>query len=200
MNTTFENSGNAARGSHMVRLVLVIFVVSLMGLPLSEGLRAETKFNFTTQKRKLAERFDKQTVNYQTNERRGTIVIDTRRKYLYLVMGNGTALRYGIGVGRAGFRWKGTERISKKAKWPSWTPPPEMLARQPDLPKFMPGGEDNPLGARALYLGGTLYRIHGTMEGWSIGRAMSSGCIRMLNEHVIDLYDRVRIGTKVVVF
>jgi lipoprotein-anchoring transpeptidase ErfK/SrfK len=183
----------------MIRLVLAIVILVLAGLAHNDVVRAETKFNFTTQKRQLAERFDKQTVRYRTQEKAGTIVIDTKRKYLYLVLGDSQALRYGIGVGREGHKWKGTERISKKAKWPSWTPPAEMLARQPDLPTFMPGGEDNPLGARALYLGGTLYRIHGTLEGWSIGRAMSSGCIRMLNEHVIDLYDRVKVGTKVVV-
>ena len=183
----------------MIRLVLAVVILALAGSVQSDALRAETKFNFTTQKRKLAEKYDKQTVRYTTSEKKGTIVIDTRRKYLYLVLGDGQALRYGIGVGREGYKWKGTERITKKAKWPSWTPPPEMLARQPDLPKYMPGGEDNPLGARALYLGNTLYRIHGTLEGWSIGRAMSSGCIRMLNEHVIDLYDRVHVGTKVVV-
>lgn len=183
----------------MIRLVLAIVVLGIFSVAHVAELRAETKFNFTTQKRKLAEKYDKQTVTYRTSERSGTIVIDTRRKFLYLVLGDNKALRYGIGVGKEGFRWKGTERITKKAKWPSWTPPAEMLARQPDLPKFMPGGEDNPLGARALYLGGTLYRIHGTLEGWSIGRAMSSGCIRMLNEHVIDLYDRVKVGTKVVV-
>ncbi len=183
----------------MIRLVLAIAVLVVSGLAYSDAVLAETKFNFTTQKRQLAEKYDKQTVRYSTSEKSGTIIIDTKRKYLYLVQGGGKALRYGIGVGKEGYRWKGTERITKKAKWPSWTPPAEMLARQPDLPKFMPGGEDNPLGARALYLGGTLYRIHGTLEGWSIGRAMSSGCIRMLNEHVIDLYDRVKIGTKVVV-
>ena len=184
----------------MFRLFLAIAVVGLWSLAGAVPSEAETKFNFTTQKRKLAEKYDKQTVSYQTNERPGTIVIDTRRKYLYLITGKNQAIRYGIGVGKTGFSWKGTERITKKAKWPSWTPPPEMLARQPDLPKFMPGGKDNPLGARALYLGNTLYRIHGTLEGWSIGRAMSSGCIRMLNEHVIDLYDQVRVGTKVVVY
>ncbi len=183
----------------MIRFVLALTFLGMFSVAHSAAVHAETKFNFTTQKRQLAEKYDKQTVTFRTSESSGTIVIDTKRKYLYLVLGNSKALRYGIGVGKQGYSWKGTERITKKAKWPSWTPPAEMLARQPDLPKFMPGGEDNPLGARALYLGGTLYRIHGTLEGWSIGRAMSSGCIRMLNEHVIDLYDRVKVGTKVVV-
>ena len=183
----------------MYRTVLVIFVLGCLNVFHMGAAGAETRYNFTTQKIKVPAKFKKKTVRYPTSERPGTIVIDTRRKYLYYVLGNGQALRYGIGVGRAGFEWKGTERISRKAKWPSWRPPPEMLQRQPDLPTFMPGGPDNPLGARALYLGGTLYRIHGTLERWSIGRAMSSGCIRMLNEDVIDLYDRAQVGTKVVV-
>lgn len=141
----------------------------------------------------------RQVVNYTTNEPAGTIVIDTRRYHLYLVMPGGKAMRYGIGVARSGFEWRGTERISNKREWPSWTPPAEMHARQPGLPRFMPGGPNNPMGARALYLGSTLYRIHGTNEPWSIGQSVSSGCIRMTNEDVIDLYQRVNVGAKVVV-
>lgn len=141
----------------------------------------------------------RQVVNYTTSEAPGTIIVDTRRYFLYLVMPGGKAMRYGIGVARTGFEWTGTHRVSDKREWPSWTPPAEMHARQPGLPKFMPGGPNNPMGARALYLGSTLYRIHGTNEPWSIGQSVSSGCIRMTNEDVIDLYRRTSIGSKVVV-
>ncbi|MFK8253766.1 L,D-transpeptidase [Ancylobacter terrae] len=136
-------------------------------------------------------------VDYPTAEAPGTIVIDTGQRFLYLVQGDGKALRYGVGVGREGFEWSGVEKISRKAEWPDWRPPAEMLARRPDLPRHMPGGPDNPLGARALYLGGTLYRIHGSNEPQTIGMAVSSGCIRMRNDDVIDLYDRVGVGTTV---
>jgi len=129
----------------------------------------------------------------------GTIYINTAERRLYLMLGNGQALRYGIGVGRDGFRWSGTHRVSAKREWPSWTPPREMLARRPDLPHYMPGGVENPLGALALYLGSTLYRIHGSNEPQTIGTAVSSGCFRMTNEDVVDLYNRVRIGAVVVV-
>ena len=115
------------------------------------------------------------------------------------MLGNGRAIRYGIGVGRSGFKWSGQEKISRKAEWPAWRPPAEMRAREPDLPEYMPGGEDNPLGARALYLGNTLYRIHGTAQPWTIGTSVSSGCIRLTNENVIDLYNRTKVGAKVVV-
>ena len=129
----------------------------------------------------------------------GTIYINTAERRLYLMLGNGQALRYGIGVGRDGFRWSGTHRVSATKEWPSWTPPRELLARRPDLPHYMPGGIENPLGARALYLGSTLYRIHGSNEPQTIGTAVSSGCFRMTNEDVVDLYSRVRVGTVVVV-
>jgi len=129
----------------------------------------------------------------------GLIVIDTADKYLYLVERGGRAIRYGIGVGRPGFEWSGVKAISRKAEWPGWTPPPQMLKRRPDLPRFMPGGPENPLGARALYLGSSLYRIHGTNEPDTIGQNVSSGCIRMMNEDVEDLYDRVHVGTRVLV-
>lgn len=141
----------------------------------------------------------RQVVQYQTSERSGTIVVDTRAHFLYFVLGDGKALRYGIGVAKSGFEWSGTHQVTRKAEWPSWTPPAEMLKRRPDLPRFMEGGPDNPLGARALYLGSTLYRIHGTTEPWSIGQNVSSGCIRMVNADVIDLYERVKLYTKVVV-
>jgi lipoprotein-anchoring transpeptidase ErfK/SrfK len=141
----------------------------------------------------------RQVVPYPTSERSGTIVVDTRAHFLYFVLGDGRALRYGIGVARSGFEWSGTHQITRKAEWPSWTPPAEMLARQPNLPRHMEGGPNNPLGARALYLGSTLYRIHGTNEPWSIGQNVSSGCIRMTNADVTDLYERVKLYTKVVV-
>jgi lipoprotein-anchoring transpeptidase ErfK/SrfK len=139
------------------------------------------------------------TVSFASGYAPGTIVIDTAERRLYLVLANGQALRYGVGVGRDGFRWSGTHRISAKKEWPSWTPPSQMLARRPDLPRHMTGGIDNPLGARAMYLGSTLYRIHGSNEPETIGQAVSSGCFRMTNEDVADLYDRVSVGTTVIV-
>ena len=141
----------------------------------------------------------RQVVPYATTERSGTIVVDTRQHFLYFVLGDGRALRYGIGVARDGFEWSGTHRITRKAEWPGWTPPAEMRKRQPNLPTYMEGGPNNPLGARALYIGSTLYRIHGTTEPWSIGQNVSSGCIRMTNADVIDLYERVQLNSKVVV-
>ncbi len=144
-------------------------------------------------------KYEKQEVAYDGKEAPGTIVIDTPDKFLFLVEGDGKALRYGIGVGRPGFTWSGVKTITAKREWPDWTPPPEMLARRPDLPRYMAGGPENPLGARAMYLGSTLYRIHGSNEPWTIGTNVSSGCIRMRNEDVMDLYDRVKVGTKVVV-
>jgi lipoprotein-anchoring transpeptidase ErfK/SrfK len=144
-------------------------------------------------------RFRRQVVDYRTNEAPGTIIVDTPNTYLYLVLGNGKAMRYGIGVGRDGFTWSGVQTITRKTEWPSWTPPAEMLARQPYLPRHMAGGPGNPMGARAMYLGSTIYRIHGTNDPSSIGRHVSSGCIRLNNEDVIDLYNRINIGTKVVV-
>ena len=139
------------------------------------------------------------TVAYSNREAPGTIIINTRERRLYYMLGEGRALRYGIGVGRDGFQWGGVHRVSAKKEWPSWTPPAQMLRRRPDLPRFMRGGVDNPLGARAMYLGSTLYRIHGSNEPETIGQAVSSGCFRMTNEDVIDLYARVRIGAKVIV-
>ena len=144
-------------------------------------------------------RYAKQVVDYHGTEGAGTVVIDTPNKFLYLVQGDGKALRYGVGVGRPGFTWSGVKTISAKKEWPAWTPPPEMLARRPDLPRHMEGGPQNPLGARAMYLGSTLYRIHGSNEPWTIGTNVSSGCIRMRNEDVMDLYGRVGVGTRVVV-
>jgi lipoprotein-anchoring transpeptidase ErfK/SrfK len=139
------------------------------------------------------------TVSFNGNYAPGTIYINTAERRLYLVLANGQAIRYGIGVGRDGFRWSGTHRITAKKEWPSWTPPAQMLRRRPDLPRHMPGGIDNPLGARAMYLGSTLYRIHGSNEPETIGQAVSSGCFRMTNEDVTDLYSRVPVGTTVIV-
>ena len=136
---------------------------------------------------------------YHGKERPGTIIVDTPNKFLFLVQGDGKALRYGIGVGKPGFAWSGIKTVSAKKEWPDWTPPPEMLARRPDLPRHMEGGPQNPLGARAMYLGSSLYRIHGSNEPWTIGTNVSSGCIRMRNEDVIDLYGRVNVGARVVV-
>ena len=144
-------------------------------------------------------KFEKQLVDYTGSEPAGTIIIDTPQRFLFLVQGNGKAMRYGIGVGKPGFSWAGEKKITAKKEWPDWTPPPEMLQRRPDLPHFMAGGPENPLGARAMYLGTSLYRIHGSNEPWTIGQAVSSGCIRMRNEDVVDLYDRVKVGTKVIV-
>jgi lipoprotein-anchoring transpeptidase ErfK/SrfK len=141
----------------------------------------------------------RQVVSYPTTEPVGTVVIDTAHTFLYLTLGRGQALRYGIGVGRQGFTWSGVEKISRKAEWPDWIPPVEMVARQPYLPRWVGGGPGNPLGARALYLGNTDYRIHGTNDPSTIGKRVSSGCIRLQNADVIDLYDRVGIGAKVVV-
>ena len=149
--------------------------------------------------RQVDPRFMRQEVNYDGREAAGTIIINTRERMLYLVQGNGRAIRYGIGVGRPGFTWAGTHSITNMREWPDWRPPAEMLRRQPHLPRYMRGGPDNPLGARAMYLGSTLYRIHGSNEPWTIGTQVSSGCIRMRNEDVVDLYGRVRVGTRVVV-
>jgi lipoprotein-anchoring transpeptidase ErfK/SrfK len=156
------------------------------------GLVADDRYELEPQ-------FKKQVVYYRTNEAPGTIIVVTAERHLYLVQGNGRAIRYGIGVGREGFQWQGLVNITRKAEWPDWTPPPEMIARQPYLPRFMAGGPGNPLGARAMYLGTTVYRIHGTNRPDTIGTAVSSGCFRLVNADVADLYERVPVGTKVVI-
>jgi lipoprotein-anchoring transpeptidase ErfK/SrfK len=144
-------------------------------------------------------KFERQVVDYDGHEAPGTIIVDTPNKFLFLVEDNGKAMRYGIGVGRPGFTWAGVKSVTSKREWPDWYPPSEMIQRRPDLPRYMAGGPENPLGARALYLGSTLYRIHGSNEPWTIGTNVSSGCIRMRNADVIDLYQRVKVGTRVVV-
>lgn len=154
-------------------------------------------------KAQIAPQFLPQIVSYQTQHPAGTIVIDTPNRFLYLVLADGKARRYGVGVGKPGFEWAGTHQVTRKAEWPSWTPPKEMITREAEkghyLPAFMEGGPQNPMGARAMYLGSTLYRIHGTNQPWTIGSNNSSGCIRMRNEDVTDLYERVNVGTKVIV-
>ncbi len=155
---------------------------------------------------KVDRKYHRQVVDFETREKPGTIIVDTREKFLYFVMPEGKAMRYGIGVGRQGFEWSGTARVAMKREWPTWTPPAPMIRRQPELAKYRGGmapGLDNPLGARALYLfntrGDTGYRLHGTPEWWSIGNAMSSGCIRLMNQDIIDLYNRTEQGAKVIV-
>jgi lipoprotein-anchoring transpeptidase ErfK/SrfK len=171
------------------------------GITLTSGkpLNALQLRTSVPRKVRLDAKFMRQVVPYRTTEKAGTLVVNTGEKFLYLVLGKGKALRYGIGTARDGFEWSGTHKITRKAEWPGWTPPAEMRQRKPDLPDYMPGGMNNPLGARALYIGATLYRIHGTNEPWTIGGDVSSGCIRMINDDVMDLYERVKIGAKVIV-
>jgi lipoprotein-anchoring transpeptidase ErfK/SrfK len=147
----------------------------------------------------LPAKFRPQPVYFRSNEQPGTIIINTDERFLYLVQSDNRAIRYGVGVGRDGYQWSGLLKVSRKAEWPDWRPPPEMIQRQPYLPRFMAGGEGNPMGSRALYLGDTIYRIHGTNQPQTIGHALSSGCFRMVNNDVIDLYERVPVGTKVIV-
>jgi len=168
------------------------------GMSLTDG-RPKNALQLKRGKVKLDPRYMRQVVAYKTGEAPGTIVVVTGQKFLYLVLGDGKALRYGIGTAKTGFEWSGTHKITNKREWPGWTPPAEMKKRRPELPDYMPGGINNPLGARALYIGSTLYRIHGTNEPWTIGQDVSSGCIRMVNDDVEDLYERVKIGAKVIV-
>jgi lipoprotein-anchoring transpeptidase ErfK/SrfK len=184
---------------------VALFALSMMA---SAGAHASTTIidpltgkpipNFTDA-RPMATPIPRETVSYDGPYGAGTIVVSTKERRLYLVQGDGKAIKYAVGVGRPGFDWGGSKTVTRKAEWPSWTPPAQMLRRRPDLPRFMPGGPENPMGARALYLGSSLYRIHGSNEPETIGQAVSSGCIRMLNEDVIDLYERVRVGARVVV-
>lgn len=157
------------------------------------------RYNFGSNSWKLDRKYLPAEVSFVSAEAPGTIIIKTRKRYLYVVQPGGRAMRFGIGVGRQGFRWHGEEKISRKAEWPTWHPPAEMREREPDLPEKMEGGPENPLGARAMYLGNSLYRIHGTHQPWTIGEAVSSGCIRLRNEDVIALYDMVQVGAKVIV-
>jgi lipoprotein-anchoring transpeptidase ErfK/SrfK len=187
---------SAAAGAAPLQLFPFILTPPVQAVPQVQQGPQDDEDGVATE---LPARLKRQVVSYPTREAPGTIIIDTPHTYLYLVMGNGQAMRYGIGVGRDGFTWSGTQSITKKAEWPDWTPPPEMIARQPYLPRQMAGGPGNPLGARAMYLGGTIYRIHGTNAPGTIGTRVSSGCIRLTNEDVADLYSRVNVGTKVIV-
>lgn len=200
------------RWIHRALLILSFALVSLApalgagsafgpppGITLVSGAPANFLQLKAPKKVRLDPKFMRQVVPLRSSEAPGTLIVNTGEKFLYLVLGKGKALRYGIGTARDGFEWSGTHRITRKAEWPGWTPPAEMRKRQPNLPGHMPGGVNNPLGARALYLGSTLYRIHGTNEPWTIGGDVSSGCIRMVNDDVVDLYARVKIGAKVIV-
>jgi lipoprotein-anchoring transpeptidase ErfK/SrfK len=192
----------------MLGRVILAVIAGVAVLAPWQALQAETgrgglingaKYNFGAEPWSIEAKFHKQEVSLDTAEKPGTIIISTRKRYLYLVLGKGRALRYGIGVGRIGFKWAGIERVTRKAEWPDWHPPKEMRRRDPTVPEFMKGGPDNPLGARAMYLGNTEYRIHGTAQPWTIGTSVSSGCIRLTNDDVTDLYGRVKVGAKVIV-
>jgi lipoprotein-anchoring transpeptidase ErfK/SrfK len=192
-----------------IKTVMAVGLSLLLSIGLVSPTWAARVYNFDTSmweeqsevqtRNRRGSPIKKQIVDYETRHKPGTIVVETGERRLYLVLEGGKAMRYGIGVGRDGFTWSGTHRITRKAEWPGWTPPPAMRKRVPDLPAYMPGGPDNPLGARALYIGSTLYRVHGTSEPWSIGQAVSSGCIRLTNEDVTDLYERVQVGATIVV-
>lgn len=182
-----------------IGLVIAGVLLSAPALPQISKDGDQPGYEPTAQDEQLPPEFQKQVVFFRTNEAPGTVVVNTSERFLYLVQGNQRAIRYGIGVGREGFQWYGLKRIERKSEWPDWTPPPEMIERQPYLPRFMAGGPGNPMGARALYIQGTVYRIHGTNQPWTIGSAVSSGCFRLTNPDVADLYERVPVGTRVVV-
>lgn len=193
----------------LIRLCFCVQIILLasLAMPMSHALAQRQGMSIDDQPglipdavdEELSPELQRQIVSYRSNEVPGTIIIHTSERFLYVVQPNGRALRYGIGVGRDGFQWQGLLRITRKQEWPDWTPPPEMIERQPYLPRFMAGGPGNPLGARALYLGATVYRIHGTNQPQTIGTAVSSGCFRLVNDDVTDLYNRTPIGTKVIV-
>ena len=192
------------RSSHRIAtaLVTILFAASCgfaMKAAAAETSRTNAPSWFTTPFGIIYKIHDRETVSYAAKYAAGTIVVNTSERYLYFVLGEGKALRYNIGVGKEGYSWAGVSTISSKREWPDWSPTPNIKKRQPDLPDHMKGGDGNPLGARALYLGSTLYRIHGTNEPWKIGDAVSSGCIRLTNDDIIDLYNRAKIGATVVV-
>jgi lipoprotein-anchoring transpeptidase ErfK/SrfK len=184
-----------------ITAAVVVFPGALAIAAQQEDMKIEDQPGYqpSPEEEQLSGAYEKQEIFFRTNEAPGTVIIDTSQRFLYLVQGNNRAIRYGIGVGRDGFQWSGLQRISRKQEWPDWRPPPEMIERQPYLPRFMAGGPGNPLGARALYLGQTIYRIHGTNQPQTIGHAVSSGCFRLVNDDVIDLYGRVPVGTRVIV-
>jgi lipoprotein-anchoring transpeptidase ErfK/SrfK len=191
----------------MLRLLLLVVMAGLIAAPAQARGPARDELSVEDQpgyepsqdEEDLPAAYKRQVVYFRTAEPPGTIVVSVSQRFLYVVQGNNRALRYGIGVGREGFQWVGLLRISRKSEWPDWTPPAEMIRRQPYLPRFMAGGPGNPMGARALYLGETIYRIHGTNQPHTIGHAVSSGCFRLVNSDVMDLYERIPVGTKVVV-
>ena len=184
-----------------------IILMASLAMPMPHALARSDNLSLSDQPglvpdaadEQLSPELQRQMVSYRTSEAPGTVIVQSSERFLYVVQPNGRAIRYGIGVGRDGFRWQGLLRITRKQEWPDWTPPPEMIERQPYLPRFMAGGPGNPLGARALYLGNTVYRIHGTNQPQTIGTAVSSGCFRLVNDDVTDLYNRTPIGTKVIV-
>ena len=185
----------------------LILLSAILSLPISPALAQRVDMSIGDEPgvvpnaadEQLPLQFRRQVVLYRSTEPPGTIIVQTAERFLYVVQPGGRALRYGIGVGREGFQWQGLQHITRKQEWPDWTPPAEMIARQPYLPRFMAGGPGNPMGARALYLGETVYRIHGTNQPKTIGTAVSSGCFRLVNGDVIDLYDRIPVGTKVII-
>ncbi len=199
----------AVRHMNKMKTTVAALIAALMTASMAMPAVASTRYyNFdtntweersATQGSRKGSSIKKEIVSYQSKYKPGTIVVETSERRLYLVLEDGKAMKYGIGVGRDGFRWSGQHRITRTAEWPGWTPPAAMRKRVPDLPAYMPGGPNNPLGARALYIGSTLYRIHGTSEPWTIGQAVSSGCIRLTNDDVTDLYERVKVGALVVV-
>jgi lipoprotein-anchoring transpeptidase ErfK/SrfK len=199
----------AARQSFLVVVAGIGLAIGAVGGALAQGAKTlpqetldigDEPGRVSTEEAVISEGpYARQVVFFRSNEPPGTLVVQTSERFLYLIQGNNRALRYGIGVGREGFQWSGLVRVSRKSEWPDWRPPPEMIARQPYLPRFMAGGPGNPMGARALYLGATVYRIHGTNQPQTIGSAVSSGCFRLVNDDVADLYGRVPVGTKVVV-
>jgi lipoprotein-anchoring transpeptidase ErfK/SrfK len=188
---------------HLICILFTVAIVATGGPAFAQrvdmSIGDQPGYVPTEEEEQLPAEYRHQMVFFRSTETPGTIIVHTSERFLYIVQGNNRALRYGIGVGREGFQWQGLQRISRKQEWPDWTPPPEMIERQPYLPRFMAGGPGNPMGARALYLGGTVYRIHGTNQPQTIGSAVSSGCFRLVNPEIIDLYERVPVGTKVIV-
>ena len=182
-----------------LQLALLLFVAAPPAMAQNTADGDQPGYVPSEDEEQLDPKWSKTVVYYRAAEEPGTVIVNTNERFLYLILGNGRALRYGIGVGRDGFQWRGLLKITNKKEWPDWTPPPEMIERQPYLPRFMAGGPGNPLGARALYLGHTVYRIHGTNQPQTIGTAVSSGCFRLTNPDVIDFYARVPVGTKVIV-
>ncbi len=192
-----------------LRNALAMFLAALLTVSLVVPVNAARVFNSDTNRWEEASELPsrggigkewlRQIVDFESSLPVGSVLVDTGDRFLYYILEDGKAMRYGVGVGREGFEWTGRNRITRKAEWPGWTPPAAMRARQPELPAYMPGGVENPLGARAMYIGSTLYRLHGTADPYSIGQAVSSGCIRLMNDDVVDLYERVRVGAVVVV-